>query len=444
LNVLLIGGGGREHALAWKLKQSPLLDTLYCAPDNAGIAEIADWVPLDIGNHAAVARLCNDKQIGLVVIGPEAPLVEGLTDDLERQGIRVFGPSQAAARLEGSKGFTKDLCARAGIPTAAYARFSDAASAKAHLARQTLPIVIKADGLAAGKGVTIAETRAEAEAAIDACFGGAFGDAGAELVIEEFLRGEEASFFALVDGTTALPLATAQDHKRAYDGDRGPNTGGMGAYSPAPIMTDALCARVMAEIIAPTVRAMTQAGAPFKGVLYAGLMIESGAPKLIEYNVRFGDPEAQVLMLRLNSDLLPALLATAEGRLDGVELEWSDDPALCVVMAAKGYPGAYAKGSEIKGLEAAARDPDVQIFHAGTRRDGSRILADGGRVLGVTARGRDIREAQARAYAAVDKIDWPQGFCRRDIGWRAFEREADSTEPAGSAVPLSPVGRGSG
>jgi phosphoribosylamine---glycine ligase len=444
LNVLLIGGGGREHALAWKLKQSPLLDNLYCAPGNAGIAAVAQIVPLDLGDHAAVGRLCEEKQIGLVIIGPEAPLVEGLTDDLERQGIRVFGPSQAAARLEGSKGFTKDLCARAGIPTAAYARFSDAASAKAHLARQTLPIVIKADGLAAGKGVTIAETRAEAEAAIDACFGGAFGDAGAELVIEEFLRGEEASFFALVDGTTALPLATAQDHKRAYDGDRGPNTGGMGAYSPAPIMTDALCARVMAEIIAPTVRAMTQAGAPFKGVLYAGLMIESGAPKLIEYNVRFGDPEAQVLMLRLNSDLLPALLATAEGRLDGVELEWSDDPALCVVMAAKGYPGAYAKGSEIKGLEAAARDPDVQIFHAGTRRDGSRILADGGRVLGVTARGRDIREAQARAYAAVDKIDWPQGFCRRDIGWRAFEREADSTEPAGSAVPLSPVGRGSG
>jgi phosphoribosylamine--glycine ligase len=282
--------------------------------------------------------------------------------------------------------------------------------------------VIKADGLAAGKGVSIAATRAEAEAAIDACFGGAFGDAGAELVIEEFLRGEEASFFALVDGTTALPLATAQDHKRAHDGDRGPNTGGMGAYSPAPIMTDELCARVMAEIIEPTVRAMAQAGTPFKGVLYAGLMIEGGAPKLIEYNVRFGDPEAQVLMLRLNSDLLPALLATAEGRLHGVELEWSDDPALCVVVAAKGYPGAYAKGSEIKGLEAAARDACVQIFHAGTKRDGTRVLADGGRVLGVTARGRDIREAQARAYAAVDKIDWPGGFCRRDIGWRAFER----------------------
>ena len=422
MNVLLIGGGGREHALAWKLRQSPLLDTLYCAPGNAGIAEIADCVPLDIGDHAAVARLCEEKQIGLVIIGPEAPLIAGLTDDLERQGIKVFGPSHVAARLEGSKGFTKDLCARAGIPTAAYACFADAASAKTYAARQTLPIVIKADGLAAGKGVTIAATRAEAKAAIDACFGGAFGDAGAELVIEEFLRGEEASFFALVDGTTALPLATAQDHKRAYDGDRGPNTGGMGAYSPAPIMTDELCARVMAEIIEPTVRAMAQAGTPFKGVLYAGLMIEGGAPKLIEYNVRFGAPEAQVLMLRLNSDLLPALLATAEGRLHGVELEWSDDPALCVVVAAKGYPGAYAKGSEIKGLEAAARDACVQIFHAGTKRDGTRVLADGGRVLGVTVRGRDIREAQARAYATVDKIDWPGGFCRRDIGWRAFER----------------------
>ena len=444
MNVLLIGGGGREHSLAWKLKQSPLLDTLYCAPGNAGIAGIADCVALDIGDHAAVARFCKESEIGLVVIGPEAPLVAGLTDDLEAHGIKVFGPSKAAAQLEGSKGFTKDLCARASIPTAAYARFSDAPAAKAYVATQKLPIVIKADGLAAGKGVTIAETKADADSAIEACFGGAFGEAGAELVIEEFLRGEEASFFALVDGETALPLATAQDHKRAYDGDRGPNTGGMGAYSPAPIMTPALCARAMAEIVEPTVRAMAEAGTPFKGVLYAGLMIEDGGPKLIEYNVRFGDPECQALMLRLKSDLLPALLATAEGRLDGVALDWSDDPALCVVMAAKGYPGAYAKGSEIKGLDEAARDSDVQIFHAGTRRDGSRILADGGRVLGVTALGRDIREAQARAYAAVDKIDWPGGFCRRDIGWRAVEREADSTEPAGSAVPLSPVGRGSG
>jgi phosphoribosylamine--glycine ligase len=429
LNVLLIGGGGREHALAWKLKQSPLLDTLYCAPGNAGIAAVAEIVPLDVGDHDEVARFCKEKAIGLVVIGPEAPLVAGLTDDLEAQGIKVFGPSKDAARLEGSKGFTKDLCARAGIPTASYARFSDARLAKAYVATQGVPIVIKADGLAAGKGVTIAETKAEADAAIDACFSGAFGAAGEEVVIEEFLRGEEASFFALVDGETALPLAAAQDHKRAYDGDQGPNTGGMGAYSPAPIMTDELCRRVMAEIIEPTVRALREAGTPFKGVLYAGLMIEDGAPKLIEYNVRFGDPECQVLMLRLESDLLPALLAVAEGRLAGLSLEWSKEPALCVVMAAKGYPGAYAKGSEIKGLDEAARDAHVQIFHAGTKRLGDRILADGGRVLGVTAKGRDIREAQAKAYAAVDKIDWPGGFFRRDIGWRAV----------GS---LSTVGRG--
>jgi phosphoribosylamine---glycine ligase len=436
LNVLLIGGGGREHALAWKLKQSPRLDTLYCAPGNAGSAEVAEIVALDVGDHAAVARFCKDKQIGLVVIGPEAPLVAGLTDDLEAQGIKVFGPSKAAARLEGSKGFTKDLCARAGIPTAAYARFSDARAAKAYAGTQKLPIVIKADGLAAGKGVTIAETKAAAKAAIDACFGGAFGEAGAEVVVEEFLRGEEASFFALVDGVTALPLATAQDHKRAFDGDQGPNTGGMGAYSPAPIMTETLCRRVMMEIIEPTVGALAEAGTPFKGVLYAGLMIEDGAPKLIEYNVRFGDPECQVLMLRLKSDLPPALLATAEGRLDGLTLDWRDEPALCVVMAAKGYPGAYAKGSEIKGLETAARDPAVKIFHAATRRDGDRILADGGRVLGVTARGSNIREAQARAYAAVDKIDWPGGFFRRDIGWRAVERKSDQ---AAGVTSFSPV-----
>jgi phosphoribosylamine--glycine ligase len=421
LNVLLIGGGGREHALAWKLEQSPLLGTLYCAPGNAGIAEVAELASLDIGDHDAVASFCKEKQIGLVIIGPEAPLVAGLTDDLEAQGIRVFGPSQAAARLEGSKGFTKDLCARAGIPTAAYARFSDARLAKAYVATQELPIVIKADGLAAGKGVTIAETREQADAAIEACFSGAFGAAGSEVVIEEFLHGEEASFFALVDGATALPLATAQDHKRVHDGDQGPNTGGMGAYSPAPIMTPELCRRAMIEIIEPTVRAMAEAGTPFKGVLYAGLMIEEGAPKLIEYNARFGDPETQVLMVRLKSDLLPALLATAKGRLAGLTLEWHEEPALCVVMAAKGYPGAYAKGTEIKGLDVAARDPNVQIFHAGTRRDGDRILADGGRVLGVTARGKDIREAQARAYAAVDKIAWPGGICRRDIGWRAVK-----------------------
>jgi phosphoribosylamine--glycine ligase len=421
VNVLLIGGGGREHALAWKLKQSPLLDRLYCAPGNAGIEQVAECVALDAADHAAVISFCKDNAIGLVVIGPEAPLVAGLTDDLEASGIKVFGPSREAARLEGSKGFTKDLCAQYHIPTAAYRRFADAVSAKAYAAEQTLPIVVKADGLAAGKGVVIAGTREQAEAAIDACFSGAFGAAGAELVIEEFLEGEEASFFALTDGKTVLPLATAQDHKRAFDGDQGPNTGGMGAFSPAPIMTQELCARVMEEIVTPTVRAMRERGTPFKGVLYAGLMIEDGAPKLIEYNVRFGDPEAQVLMLRLKSDLLPALLAVAEGRLADVALDWNDDAALCVVMAAKGYPGAYAKGSEIKGLEQAGADPDVQIFHAGTRRDGTRILADGGRVLGVTARGGTIAEAKARAYATIDKIDWPGGFSRRDIGRRALE-----------------------
>jgi phosphoribosylamine--glycine ligase len=419
VNVLLIGGGGREHALAWKLKQSPLLDRLYCAPGNAGIAAVAACMALDVDDHAAVIRFCKDKAIGLVVIGPEAPLVAGLTDDLEAAGLKVFGPSRAAAKLEGSKGYTKDLCAEYAIPTAAYRRFSDGAAAKDYVATLSAPIVVKADGLAAGKGVVIAQARAEADDAIDACFSGAFGAAGAEVVIEEFLSGEEASFFALVDGERALPLATAQDHKRAYDGDRGPNTGGMGAYSPSPLMTAALCARVMDEIIEPTVRAMTARGTPFKGVLYAGLMIQDGSPKLIEYNVRFGDPEAQVLMLRLKSDLLPALIAVAEGRLAGLSLDWHDDAALCVVMASKGYPGAYQKGSEIRGLDAAGAEPNVEIFHAGTRRDGGRIVADGGRVLGVTARGRSIAEAKSRAYAAIDKIDWPQGFCRRDIGRRA-------------------------
>ena len=419
LNVLLIGGGGREHALAWKLKQSPLLDMLYCAPGNAGIDQIATCIPLDITDHAAVARFCKDKSIGLVVIGPEAPLVAGLADDLVSAGIKVFGPSKAAAQLEGSKGFTKDLCAANNIPTAAYARFTNAREARAHVQSHTLPLVIKADGLAAGKGVIIAATAAEALQGIEACFSGAFGEAGTEVVIEEFLSGEEASFFALVDGATALRLPTAQDHKRAFDNDRGPNTGGMGAYSPAPIMTPELCARVMDEIVSPTVEAMAAAGTPFKGVLYAGLMIENRAPKLIEYNVRFGDPETQVQMLRLKSDLLPALLAVANGDLGGVALDWHDDPALCVVMAAKGYPGAYERGTEIKGLDAFGSDPDVVIFHAGTKCEGSRILADGGRVLGIGARGQNIEQARDRAYAAVDKIDWPDGFCRRDIAWRA-------------------------
>ncbi|WP_244505536.1 phosphoribosylamine--glycine ligase [Methyloceanibacter stevinii] len=421
-SVLLIGGGGREHALAWKLAQSPLLDSLYCAPGNAGIAETAECVDLDVSDHAAVAAFCADKQIGLVVIGPEAPLVAGLGDDLEAQGIPVFGPSKAASALEGSKGFTKDLCTEYGIPTAAYGRFTDAASAKTYLAEQKLPIVIKADGLAAGKGVVIAESRDDAEAAIDACFEGAFGDAGAEAVVEEFLSGEEASFFALVDGDTALPLATAQDHKRVHDGDQGPNTGGMGAYSPAPIMTEALCARTMERIILPTVAAMKARGTPFKGVLYAGLMIENGAPKLIEYNVRFGDPEAQPLMMRLKSDLLPALLATAQGQLAGVTLEWESDAALCVVMAAKGYPGATTRAPRSKASSGPAPLRAPRSFMRAPRATGHRLLATGGRVLGVTALGDDIAQAQARAYEAVDAVDWPGGFCRSDIGWRAVKR----------------------
>ena len=422
MNVLLIGSGGREHALAWALSASPLLSKLYCAPGNAGIAEVAECVRLDPADHDAVIRFCRDHGIGLVVIGPEAPLVAGLGDALGEAGIRYFGPTKAAAQLEGSKGFTKDLCREANIPTAAYGRFTDAEAAKTYLASQGLPIVIKADGLAAGKGVAIATTRTEAEAAIDACLSGAFGAAGSEVVIEEFLEGEEASFFALCDGITALPLASAQDHKRVGDGDTGPNTGGMGAYSPAPVMTQDITDRVMREIIMPTVNAMAERGTPFRGVLFAGLMIAASGPKLIEYNARFGDPETQVLMMRLKSDLLAALLATADGVLKDFDLRWSDDAALTVVMAANGYPGTPVKGTEIKGLEAAKLVPNVEIFHAGTRRDGARLLADGGRVLNVTGRGRTVAEARDAAYAAIAKIDWPGGFYRKDIGWRALQR----------------------
>jgi phosphoribosylamine---glycine ligase len=423
MNVLLIGSGGREHALAWALRKSPRLTKLYCAPGNGGIAEIAECVPLAVADHTAVIRFCADHAIDFVVVGPEAPLVSGLVDDLTTAGIKCFGPRQAAARLEGSKGFTKDLCREFGIPTAAYGRFDNVGTAKAYLKGQELPIVVKADGLAAGKGVMICETMAEAEAAVEACFSGAFGIAGAEVVIEEFLRGEEASFFALVDGKTALALAAAQDHKRVGDGDTGPNTGGMGAYSPAPVMTEAMIARTMDEIIRPTVAAMAARGTPFKGVLFAGLMITDEGPKLIEYNVRFGDPETQVLMLRLESDLLAALLATADGMLGSLELRWCKDAALTVVMAANGYPGPPQLGSEIEGLETAAAAEGVEIFHAGTRREGSRFFANGGRVLSVTALGRTVGEAQARAYAAIAKIDWPGGFCRTDIGWRAVARE---------------------
>jgi len=429
MNILLLGSGGREHALAWKIAASPLADKIYCAPGNAGIAQEAECVALDIADHAAVILFCKDQRIDFVVVGPEAPLCAGIVDDLEAAGIKAFGPTRAAAQLEGSKGFTKDLCRANNIPTAAYARFTAPEPAKAYIRAQGAPIVVKADGLAAGKGVVIAATIDEALAAIDMMFDGALGEAGAEVVVEECLVGEEASFFALCDGVDAIPLATAQDHKRVFDGDEGPNTGGMGAYSPAPVMTEAMNARVMDEIVAPTLRAMAAMGAPYKGVLYAGLMLTADGPKLIEYNVRFGDPECQVLMLRLMSDLLPALIAARDGVLKSFDLRWYPEVALTVVMAAKGYPGSYERGSAIEGLTEAASVDGVEIFHAGTTTDGHRIFANGGRVLNVCALGATVAEAQGRAYTAVDRIRWPDGFCRRDIGWRAVERERDVTQP---------------
>lgn len=420
MNILLIGSGGREHALAYAIAKSPLTSRLYAAPGNAGIAEEAELVALDVADHAAVIAFCKEKAIDFVVVGPEGPLVEGIVDDLAAAGIKAFGPSKAAAQLEGSKGFTKDLCAEANIPTAAYGRFADKDKALAYLRQQGAPIVVKADGLAAGKGVVVAMTLDEAEAAVNACFDGSFGAAGAEVVIEEFLTGEEASFFVLSDGRTALPLVAAQDHKRVFEGDEGPNTGGMGAYTPAPVASDAVIARTMEEIILPTIETLAKRGTPFKGVLFAGLMIGENGPKLIEYNTRFGDPECQVITLRLKEDLLPLLIATADGTLDQHSATWSDDVALTVVMAAKGYPGAYEKNTEIRGLEAAGKVEGVKVFHAGTKADGGRILATGGRVLNVTATGRTVAEARERAYKAVDLIDWPEGFCRRDIAWRAL------------------------
>jgi len=419
MNVLLIGSGGREHALAWKMAASPMLTRLFAAPGNPGIAKEAECVALDTSDHAAIDAFCREKVIDLVVVGPEAPLVAGLADALGAAGIRVFGPSKAAARLEGSKGFTKDLCARYGIPTAAYGRFGNAEDAKAYVAKVGAPIVVKADGLAAGKGVTVAMSEGEALSAIDACFEGAFGGAGAEVVVEEYLEGEEASFFCLCDGATALPFGTAQDHKRVGEGDTGPNTGGMGAYSPAPAMTPATVERTMREIIEPTMRGMAEMGAPFSGVLYAGLMLTADGPKLIEYNVRFGDPECQVLMPRLKDDILILMQAAADGQLGHMSVRWLDDAALTVVMAAKGYPASPEKGAPVSGLEEAEAKGAI-VFQAGTAEKDGRLVAAGGRVLDVTALGVTVVEAQRKVYAAVDRISFPGGFCRRDIGWRAI------------------------
>jgi phosphoribosylamine--glycine ligase len=420
MNILILGSGGREHSLAWAIKQNPKTDRLIVAPGNAGIALLAECADIDILSGATVVTFCEENAIDFVVIGPEAPLAAGVADATRAAGILTFGPSAAAAKLEASKSFTKEICDACAAPTAAYARFTEAAPARAYVAAQGAPIVVKADGLAAGKGVIVAMTLDEALAAIDDMFGGEFGAAGAEVVIEEFMAGEEASFFILTDGTNALPIGTAQDHKRVGDGDTGPNTGGMGAYSPAPVLTDAIAQQAMDEIVLPTIREMARRGTPYQGVLYAGLMIEQGRARLVEYNARFGDPECQVLMMRLGAQALDLLLATAEGRLDQAQVHWADDYALTVVMASKGYPGAYAKGSVIGGLDALPETSSQMVFHAGTTAKDGQITASGGRVLNVTARGATLAEAQQKAYAMVDGIDWPEGFCRRDIGWRAL------------------------
>ena len=421
MRVLVIGSGGREHALAWKIAQSPLLTKLFIAPGNGGTDKSAENLSVDVTDHAAVIALCQQHQIDFVVVGPDAQVVAGLGDDVRAAGFTCFCPSKAAGQLEGSKGFTKLLCDEMNIPTAAYGRFDDEASALAYLYAQSAPIVIKADGLAAGKGVTVAMTIEEAEEAIVDCFAGAFGASGASVVIEEFMEGEEVSLFVLCDGTDILPLTTAQDHKRAFDGDTGPNTGGMGAYSPAPVMTREIYEETLERVIWPTVRGMAARGTPYQGVLYAGLMLTPEGPKLVEYNARFGDPETQVLVMRMQSDLLPLLHAVATGTLAGHDVTWKDQYALTVIMATKGYPGPFVKGSAIPETEALDND-HLQVFHAGTRRDGDRLLAVGGRVLNVTALGKDISEAQERAYAGVDQIVWPEGFRRRDIGWREIAR----------------------
>ncbi len=420
MNILILGGGGREHSIAWAVKQNPKCDRLIVAPGNAGIAGIAECAALDIENGDRVAEFAAQNAVDFVIIGPEAPLAAGVADRLRAAGILCFGPSQAAARLEASKSFTKEICAASGAPTAAWARFTEAAAAKDYIRAKGAPIVVKADGLAAGKGVIVAMREEEALAAVEEMFSGAFGAAGAEVVIEEFMEGEEASFFVLCDGENVLPIGTAQDHKRVGEGDTGPNTGGMGAYSPAPVMSAEVEARAMENIIRPTIAEMARRGTPYQGVLYAGLMIREGRPRLVEYNVRFGDPECQVLMMRLGAQALDLMQAAAEGRLENYRVNWAEDHALTVVMAAKGYPGAYQKGSEIRGLDQLPEDSNHMVFHAGTAEREGRLEANGGRVLNVTARGGSLREARDRAYGMVEKIDWPEGFFRRDIGWRAL------------------------
>jgi phosphoribosylamine--glycine ligase len=422
VRVLLIGGGGREHALAWKIAQSPELSKLYLAPGGAGLNQFGEKIPFGEGDVEAIADFAAENAVDLVVVGPEAPLAAGLGDLLRARGVPCFGPDRAAAQLESSKSFMKAVASAAGAPTAAYGRFTETAPAKEFLREQSAPYVIKADGLAAGKGVVIAENLHDADAAVDDMLGGRFGGASAAIVIEEFMRGEEASFFAITDGEHILPMLDAQDHKRAFDGDKGPNTGGMGAYSPAPVFTAAVYERTMKEIIEPVVAEMRDRGAPYVGVLYAGLMIENERPRLVEFNARFGDPECQILMRRLRSDILPVLFNAARGNLKDTKLDWSKDASALVVMAAKGYPGPYAKGSEIKGVDAANALEDVVVFHAGTKLEDGKLLANGGRVLNVTATGKDIKQAVARAYAGVAAIDWPEGFYRKDIAWRALER----------------------
>jgi phosphoribosylamine---glycine ligase len=423
MNILILGSGGREHALAWAVAQNPKCDRLIVAPGNAGIAQGCETADIDILDGAAVVAFAAENAVDFVIVGPEAPLAAGVADATRAAGILTFGPSAAAARLEASKAFTKDICDACGAPTAAWARFTDADAARAHVTAKGAPIVVKADGLAAGKGVIVAMTLDEALAALDEMFSGEFGAAGAEVVIEEFMTGEEASFFILTDGETALPIGTAQDHKRAFDGDTGPNTGGMGAYSPAPVLTQAIQDQVMAEIVRPTIAEMARRGTPYQGVLYAGLMIQDGRARLVEYNARFGDPEAQVLMMRLGAQALDLMLACAERRLADAHVNWADDHALTVVMATRGYPGAYEKGSVIHGLKRLPEDSRHMCFHAGTVERDGQILANGGRVLTVTARGDTLQDARNRAYAMIDHLSWPEGFCRSDIGWRALENQ---------------------